>query len=67
MAERSNWQIDRQAGEARWNGYRIKWYRQREGARYWAYGPGGQFLGTGWGADASTYIELCEQHAASRQ
>lgn len=66
MADFSAWQIDREAGAATWNGYRIKWYRQKQGAMYWAYGPRGQFLATGWGEDASSFIELCEKHAASK-
>lgn len=63
----SDWHIDREAGEATWNGYRIKWYRQQHGALYWAYGPGGQFLASGWGEKATSFIELCEQHAANRK
>lgn len=63
VAQRSDWQIDREAGQATWNGYRIKWHRQRTGAHYWAYGPGGAFLAGGYGDDASWFIEYCEKHA----
>lgn len=63
----SDWNIDRLAGETTWNGYRIKWCKQAVGAHYWAYGPGGQFLCTGWGENATDFIELCQQHAASRK
>lgn len=66
-APSSEWKVDRLASVATWGEYRIKFIPQSEGSRYWAYGPGGQFLGTGWGKDVTDFKALCEQHAASRK